>query len=212
MDNVFKGSPILGLLFLLIPGLIACAVTESISLDPESKRFPVAGSANTILAKPTKLDFWQTVFIQPEDEKLISFLIDIQFFKQILTLEDLENKIILYDLKDKIPTVRDRIGLSNAHQYYKPFVWLRKKVIKKSGHEYHQLILTNPENMQDFFIAEKKVSKLLWQKSPSTNVLYALNNALLDYIDQYSKDWRPKIPEKMNKFTRQRNTATNKPK
>lgn len=67
-------------------------------------------------------------------------------------------------------------------------MWLRFDTRTEGGKNYGQLILTNPDTLDDYFIVEKWFD-YTWAGVSDHNTWYPLFNALVDYIDANSTTW-----------------------
>src|SRR4030067_868418 len=106
-----------------------------------------------------------------------------------MTFDDLEKRIIAANLATKVPTVADRIGLSNAAKKYKPFMWLRFDTRGGGRDKYSQLVLTDPLTMEDYFITETYLD-YFWTGVNDQNNWYPMFNSLVDYIKKNSKTYK----------------------
>ena len=174
------------LIFLtLILFLSACSSMKVSELDPDG-RLPTNEVATTVKSQDINLDQHKTLLLVPDDEFIIGQLNKIGYFDELMTLEDLETKIIRQGLQDKVGSVTDRIGINKAYTHYKPFLWLRFDSRGK-GNDYHgQFILTNPDDLEDYFITETHFD-YVWSGVNDQNNWYPMFNALIDYIEKQSK-------------------------
>ena len=113
---------------------------------------------------------------------------NINYFAEVITVEELEKRVIAAGLTDKIPVIRDRIGLANAAKFYKPFLWLRFDARGIRPNQYAQLILTDPATSEDYFVTETKLD-YLWTGVNDQYNWYPMFNALIDYIKQNSRSY-----------------------
>jgi hypothetical protein len=91
-------------------------------------------------------------------------------------------------LAEKVPSITDLIGISNAAKYYKPFLWLHAKTHGASRDMYTQFILTDPLTLDDLFIVETHLD-FIWTGVNDQNNWYPMFNALIDYIKSNSRTY-----------------------
>ena len=169
--------------------LSACSSFKIAEVDPATGYFPGESQAPVILNKAMDLDQRNSLILVPTSDFSENQIKNINYFKEVITIEDLEKIIITNDLGDQIPSVRERIGLSQAAKKYKPFLWLRY-VIKGSGNSrYAQFILTDPLTSEDYFITETHLDYAFTGVNDYNN-WYPMYNSLIDYIKDNSKTYK----------------------
>ena len=177
---------------IIVPLLIfisACTHMKVTELDPKTGRLPTDTAATVVTNKNVDLDSQKNLILVPDDEFVIGQLKKIGYFDEIMTLEDLETRIIKQGLQDKVGSVTDRIGINKAYTHYKPFLWLRFDTRGK-GHDTHgQFILTNPGNLEDYFVTETHFD-YVWSGVNDQSNWYPMFNALIDYIEENSKTFK----------------------
>lgn len=165
----------------------ACSSQKVIDIDPTKGRFPGAAKAATVvLSKPIDLDAKKGLLLIPEDKFVLGMLGKIGYFDEIITFNGLEAAIIKGNLTDKIPTLNSRIGIHNAAKHYKPFLWMHFDTRRDGANSYRQMILTDPENMEDYFITETYLD-VVWTGVNDQYNWYPMFNALIDYVEANSK-------------------------
>lgn len=168
--------------------LIGCSSMKVSSLNAETKRFATQNKAAVLLSKQVDLDKHNTLLLMPEDTFLRGQMANIEYFKELITLDNLKVEIIREGLSDKVPSLTDAYGINKAAKAYKPFLWFRlNRRINLDGY-YGQFILTNPQTFEDYFVAEIKLEESI-KGTGDSKVWYPLFNALIDYIEQNSKSW-----------------------
>lgn len=180
-------------LFLTLFFATLCAACSTqykvVETDPKTGNFRTNAVANTITSKIVNLDEYKSILLIPDSDFVKGQLESIGYFDQLITREELETIIIRENLQDEVPSVRDRIGLNQAYEHYKEFLWFRFDTRGKGLDEYGQFILTNPGTLEDIFVAEIKFDK--W--GPGVNddtTWYPLFNSLIKYIKANSRTYR----------------------
>lgn len=173
--------------------LTACTNMQVATLDPETGRFPTKIQATIVKNVKTDLDSMKSLLLLPDNDFVIGQINNINYFDQAITTDELETLIITNDLTDKVPSVKDKIGINKAFKAYKPFLWLRFDTREDGNKMYGQFILTKPDTLEDIFIVEKYFD-YVWVGVNDANTWYPMFNAIVDYIDNNSKTWAPKKP------------------
>jgi hypothetical protein len=165
-----------------------CTSMKVAPVDPNTGYFPSQKKGAVVVNKPMDLDANKDLIVVANSEFLTGQLRNINYFGEVITIEELQKRIIAAGLTDKVPTIQDRIGLSNAAKYYKPFLWLRFNVRGEQPSQYAQFILTGPATSEDYFLTETKLD-YLWTGVNDQHNWYPMFNSLIDYIKQNSKTY-----------------------
>jgi hypothetical protein len=166
--------------------MTACSSLKVVDIDPATGYFPGATkSAKVVESKKIDLDKKKALVLVPNDDFSEKMMDNIAYFDEVITFEDLEEIIIKENLGDKIPVINSKIGVNNAAKHYKEFLWLRFKTRKEGNKSYRQLILTNPIDLEDYFITETYLD-YAWAGVNDQNNWYPMLNALIDYIKENS--------------------------
>lgn len=176
--------------FFVIISLICfnCCKTTSkaTELNPNSKRFPAKSyKAVTVLKRiNVGADTLKTLLIVPTQDSWIELGKKINYFKEVMTIVDLQKDIIAKGLTNKIPTISDRIGLYNACINYKPFVILNLSVrdLGTAGVR-TRLSIYDPIRSDITFQNEVRLN-LMWEGYTDQKVLYPLLNSFVDYLNE----------------------------
>lgn len=137
--------------------------------------------ATVVTAKPTSLGkFGGTVFVSSGGEYGINQMKATNLFTEVLNFDDLQKLIVSKNLQDKVPSVGEPIGLSRLSKVYKPFLWVNFKRINKENKPYLQMIATNPENLEELFLAEVYLD-FVWAGVNDQNSRYPLYNAFIEW-------------------------------
>jgi hypothetical protein len=174
------------LMSVICTGCSSMKVTE---VDPKTGYFPTSSKATIVTSKPIELDAHKELIVVGNSEFLLGQLRNIKYFGEVITVEELETRIIKAGLTDKVPSLRDKIGLNNAAKNYKPFLWLRYGSRGSDTSEYAQFILTDPITSEDYFVTETHLDHV-WAGVNDQNNWYPMFNTLIDYITQNSKTYR----------------------
>ena len=177
---------IAGALALLLSACSALKVTE---VDPKTGYFPTTVTANVVVNKPADLDARKSLVLVPRGQFERGQIHNIKYFNEVMNVEELETRIIQAQLGDKVPSVRDRIGISNAAKHYKDFLWFRYERVGQGNDLRGRFALTDPVTMEDLFVTETKLD-YVWAGVNDQRNWYPMFNALIDYIRQNSKTYR----------------------
>ena len=106
----------------------------------------------------------------------------INYFDQVLNPEGLYQVIASYGLQDKVGNVEELIGLNRLYHKYKPFLWIHFKNGESNIRPTIQLIVTNPDNLEDVFVSQADMS--FWNGVTNEDGFYPLINSLIEWINQ----------------------------
>jgi hypothetical protein len=159
------------------------------TVDPETGYFKTKKQAVTIVNKAVDLDSMRELLLVPDQEFVLGQIGNIGYFSNIMTFNDLEKAIIVNGLQDKVPDVRNKIGINKAANEYRPFLWFRFATRGSGNKEYGQFILTDPKTLEDIFTAEIHLD-YLWAGVNDQHTWYPLFNELIKYIEANSKTYR----------------------
>src|SRR5690554_6561131 len=109
----------LSLIVLSFVMLSACTTIKVAKFDPETNRFPTKNKATIVKSDDVDLDSMNDLLLMPENDFVQGQLKNINYFKETMTYEDLEIRIVQNDLSDKVPSVTDRIGINKAYKAFK---------------------------------------------------------------------------------------------
>lgn len=170
--------------------LAACATNFEVSKrDAESGYFPTTIKSVVVKNTPISLDEVRDLLVVPNSDFLQGQSENIGYFNEVITVEELESRIIQAGLTDKVPSLRDKIGLSNAARHYKPFMWLHLDRRQEGKKTYAQLVLTDPLTSENYFVTETLVD-VAWSGLSDKNNWYPMFNALIEYIEANSEAYR----------------------
>ena len=172
-----------------LAALSACTSLKVVDVDAKTGYFPAQKKAAVVTNKTLDLDARKGLVVVGNSEFSQGQVRNMKYFDEVITIEELEKRIIQAGLTDKVPTVRERIGLNNAAKHYKPFLWLRYDLRGDRPNEYTQFILTDPLTMEDYFVTETHLD-YVWTGVNDQNNWYPMFNALIDYIQANSKTYR----------------------
>jgi len=175
---------------ILLAALVGCETMQVAELDPATGRFPSSTKATVVTTVDTDLDSMKALLLLPDNDFVKGQIGNIHYFDETMTLDDLEKYVVQNDLQDKIPSVRDKIGINTAYKEYRPFLWLRFDTRMDGNKKFGQFILTHPETLEDLFVVEKHFD-YTWAGVNDQNTWYPMFNAIVDYIDENSQTWAP---------------------
>ena len=176
---------LLGAVLLCFAG---CSSMKVVPLDQKTGRFPSDTKATVATSKPFDLDSRKALILVPTSEFVVGQVRNIGYFTEVMTVDDLEKVIVQKNLADKVPSVHDAIGLSNAAKNYQPFLWLHLKTRGTGTQTFAQFILTDPVNLDDLLVVETHLD-YIWSGVNDQNNWYPMFNALIDYIQANSKTY-----------------------
>ena len=122
--------------------------------------------------------FGGTAFISNGGEYGVNQLKATKLFSEVLGYDDLQKLIVNSNLQDKVQSIGEPIGLSRLAKAHKPFLWVNFKRVTKENKPYLQLIATNPENLEELFVAEVHLD-FVWAGVRDQNSRYPLFNAFM---------------------------------
>ena len=166
-----------------------CTVMKVAEVDPATGYFPATSKATIVTNKSIDLDSRKSLLLVPNGEFVRGQIQNMKYFDEIMNFDDLEKRVIQAGLTDKVPTIRDRIGVNNAAKHYKGFLWFRFETKGEGRIRTGQFILTDPLTLEDYFVAETKLDPI-WSGINDQNTWYPLFNAMIDYIKANSKTFR----------------------
>jgi hypothetical protein len=169
--------------------LTACSSMQVATVEPETGYFKAKKQAATIVSKQKNLDSMKDLILIPDEDFVKGQINNIGYFDKVITFDDLENEIIVNNLQDKVPSVRNKIGINKAAKEYKPFIWFRFDTRGSGNDKYAQFILTDPKTLEDIFISEIHLD-YLWAGVNDQYTWYPLFNEMIKYIEANSKTYR----------------------
>lgn len=170
----------------IILSLSSCTVGNDVKPDPATGYISsTAGTskATVVLYKTVDTSKYQPLALVTAGTFAEKQIRDLGFFKEVINLEQLQTAIVTNNLGDKVPSVNDRIGISNAAHHYKVFLWIHSKADRRGSKVYSQLIATDPMTMEDLFITEH-VLDYVWAGVNDQNTFYPMFNSFIDWIHQ----------------------------
>lgn len=131
------------------------------------------------------VDEFKPLLVVPKNDFVLGMSQNLEFFSEVITLEDLEKRIIESNLQENVPSINSYIGLSNAYKYYKPFLYLSLGPNVRDKKTYQQLKLLNPKTGKEIFLSEMESSY-----PNDQGVWYPLFNSFVDYLRRTSKSYK----------------------
>lgn len=188
-------------IILIILSLTACGPNINIPISPQSGLYQVDSQTKVMINKPLDIDKRTSLLVLKDSGPgvisnyagvpAIKFhrekISNLNYFEQILTLTEFEESIIQNNLTDKIPSISNNIGLSNAAKHYKSFLLLEIAMLN-SGLGPQQITLTDPLTLEVHLKASSQspaVDLSFWGSYLPER--YSLYNALINYLKENSK-------------------------
>jgi len=177
---------VIGMFFLTACGVSALKIVE---MDSKTGHFPSDKKAAVVKKTAIDIDSRKSLILVFEKNFAKGMVENIGYFEKVITLDDLEKIIIRNNLSDKVPSVKDRIGINNAAKHYMKFLWLRYNIRQDGAKKYAQFILTDALTSEDFFITETHLDRMHRGINDQNN-WYPMFNAFVDYIRENSKTFK----------------------
>lgn len=178
------------ILLILITVLIsACTNMKVVSLDPKTGFFPTSTKAKVILSKPIELDKRKKLLIVPNEPFIKGSISNIEYFDEVIDIDELEKRIVQANLTEKVPAVNSQIGLNNAARHYKDFLWFHFLRVGENPNQKMQFILTDPLTSEDLFITETELD-YAWKGVNDQYNWYPMYNSIIEYIKSNSKTYK----------------------
>jgi hypothetical protein len=106
----------------------------------------------------------------------------IHYFDEVIDHYGLAELISNNDLeKEKVLYSDEPINLNRLYHAYKPFLWLQFKSGESTIHPTIELIVTNPDNLEEVFVSEADMS--FWNGLTNESGFYPLINSLIEWIN-----------------------------
>jgi hypothetical protein len=176
------------LIVVLLLFLSGCSSMKVVPLDQKTGRYPTSSKATVVASKPIDLDSRKGLILVPNGDFFVGEVTNMGYFTQVITIDELEKAIVQKNLSDKVPSIHDAIGISNAAKYYQPFLWLHGKTHGSGTQTFAQFILTDPLTLDDLLVVETHLD-YVWSGVNDQNNWYPMFNALIDYIQSNSKTY-----------------------
>lgn len=172
--------------------LIALTMITSCSVLKVSERqsngfYSSNKKANTVKAIEFDLDTLNELLVVPNSEFMKGMSENINYFKKVITLEELEKEIILARMQDEVGPLVGKIGLNNTYRKYKKFLYLRFDNNSEKSKRL-QLKLIHPGTLDEIFVAET-LFDTVWAGVYDKNTFNPLFNSLIAYIERNSKSY-----------------------
>ncbi len=164
----------------------ACTQFQVSEVNPQTGYLSASSQASTVKDKPYDLDSMRGLLLATGGDFVEGQTKNIKYFREVINVDDLQTKIVKAGLQDKVPAITDKIGINKAYTHYRPFLWLHYDTRRDGNKQYVQLVLTDPKDLEDLFIAEKHLD-YMWAGVNDQTTWYPLFNALIDYIKRNSK-------------------------
>lgn len=169
--------------------LAACGTAQKVSdLDPNTGHLPTEHKARVVLSKPLNLDAHRALLLVPSSDFVKGQIEKIGYFGELMTVSDLQGRIVKANLTDKVPAIQDKIGVANAAKHYKPFLWFRYEGKGQGREQQARYVLTDAATMEDYFVAETDLD-FVWAGVNDQRNWYPMFNSFIDYIKANSRTY-----------------------
>ncbi len=105
----------------------------------------------------------------------------IHYFKEVIDHSGLAALIDKNDLHKDVLYSDEPISLNRLYHAYEPFLWLQFKSGGNAAHPTIQLIVINPENLDEVFVSQADIS--FWNGLTNENGFYPIINSLIEWIN-----------------------------
>ncbi len=173
------------ILFLI---LVSCGTVGKVTERQENGKFQASKEAEIIKSIPFDLDSQKTLLVVPNGEYMLGMAENINYFDKVIKFEDFELEIIRDEKQEEVGSLSGKIGLSNACNKYKPFLYIQLDDNDEKSN-YVQLKLINPKNAEELFVTEIFMD-FLWAGVHDRNTFNPLFNSLIEYIESNSKTYK----------------------
>ncbi|MBX3696797.1 MAG: hypothetical protein KF811_03230 [Dokdonella sp.] len=166
------------LLFVLL--LAGCGMQyKAVRVNADTGYLGSGEMAEVLTSKQVSLSkFDGTIFVSG-GQYPIEQMRELGIFKTVLDSDDLQKIVIQNNLQDKIQTLGEPIGLSNLYRLYKPYLWIHFKRLNEGSTHKWQLIVTDPESLNDLFICQTRFNEWTSLNINDEKMLHPLFNALI---------------------------------
>ncbi len=168
--------------------LISCGTVGKVSERQENGKFKATKTAKIIKSTPCDLDTQKTLLVVPNDKYMLGMAENLNYFDKVLKFEEFELEIIKAEKQEEVGSLSGKIGLCNAYNKYKPFLYIQLDQNDEKSN-YLQLKLINPKNAEELFITEIFMD-FVWTGVNDQNTFNPLFNSLLEYIETNSKTFK----------------------
>lgn len=168
---------------------VGCTSLKVVELDPKTGYFPSKKKATVVTSVKADIDARKQLALVSNSVFMEGMLKNIGYFDEVITLKELETRIVKANLTDKIPSLAGNIEISNAAKLYKDFMWFRFDTRTDGAKKYAQFILTDPKTLEDLFVTETFLD-YVWAGVNDQYNWYPMMNAVLEYIRENSKTYK----------------------
>lgn len=159
--------------------IVGCTNMKAVPLGSDGY-FPTNSTARVTKSEPVNLAEFGYRVLVPEGGFTLQMTHNMDIFKEVFTISHLEQEIIKNDLTDKIPSIRELIGINRAAREYKPFVWIQWDVRRVGQEDYMVLRLVDAVTMDELFAAETMINRFNGVTDQANR--YPQFNALIDHL------------------------------
>jgi len=157
---------------------------QVVNTDAKTGYFPTGEKVlkgTTLTSEKVDLKRYGEIILVPRNDFDKGMVQKLGIAKEVIDIEQLQTRVVQANLTDKVPSVSDRIGISNAARYYKPFLWVRYDFGGQVRGKEAKLIVTEADTQKDVFVASIPLD-YVWAGVNDQNARYPLYNALLDWV------------------------------
>jgi len=178
-------------IFTLLPIVLLGACVTSMEVterNADTGYYEAKKQATIVSSKSTNLDSLPKTILVPGEKFSKGQIENIGYFTEVMTFDELEEFVLKNDLTDKVPSVREKIGIKNAAKHVKPFLWLHYDDREEGTKKFVQLVLTDPDTLEDLLVSEIYLD-YVWNGVNDQHTWYPLFNSLIDYLDENSEQF-----------------------
>jgi hypothetical protein len=143
-----------------------------------------AAQAQTLVADKIDMRSFKPLALVTANESTITQIRSIGYFTEVISLVELQRRVVEKNVQDKVPSISDRIGINNAARFYGKFLWIHYDTEKRDGKSYVKLVATDPTTLLDVFVAERELVNpmLTWNGYTDQNTWYPLFNSFIAWL------------------------------
>lgn len=168
----------------------ACGGTKGEVVRPDANGFLPTGSrgqaeqATTVTAAKVDMTDFRTLALVSASDPVIKQITNIGYFNEVINIVELQKRIVQNNVQDKVPSISDRIGISNASKHFRKFLWIHFETETKNKKNYVKLVGTDPTTLTDVFVAERELVNPIrtWDGYTDQNTWYPLYNSLIAWL------------------------------
>ncbi len=172
----------LGALFLTGCGSVA----KPKAIDPATGRIKTSsiyGESKPNVLKNEKIEIarYKDFILVLADEFIVTQTVNLKFFKEVLSKEQLEEKLIKENRADGISDVSGLIAWKRAAENYKPFLVLKPEIRREDNKAFFKFKVYAADTASVVFESELPID-YMWKGIGDDVLFYPLYNSFIDWL------------------------------